>query len=664
MVDNSIALQVNPPPVSDLSTTLLKAYQIRNADTQNQLSSLQLQGAQQRQGALQDYSMRKQAGDPRAVEALNSQPDVQHQVFENLDSAQKQRINRIMDAASSAWTSRNDPKMLKERVAENAGALLKSGDIDQMTHDAWVNNPDPTLALNELLVKGVGISKQFELETKIASQKTFETYDKLLSGVPGAPKYDPFQIRLFGGESNFRNVPTGIKNAEGQPASTAFGPGQMTADLWNGVMKNYPQLGLKPEDRFVAEKQAIAEPYVRYEHINAIGKTGLPPTDKNLAMMWFLGEPDGKSFLSGMAKNPEQPATALVSEAAVKSNRSVFFAPDGQPLPAARVYNKITGSIPNDNVGVQTLAQSMARSGQSTPVAPDSPQDRVVQNLSVYERMMRDPRLSKDQQEAAREAFKIGMEYAKPTGDIKDYEYDKTHRGELLTRQLALRKSGATQVNIDAAGGKKIAEGLGERYLKAEDASVNAAAELRQYEQLDKLLDDPNVYTGTAAGPISEIKKAGVTLLGLDLKGVPNAEVAKKIVDEIALSYKKKSSDASTSDFERKLYERMSPNIGDSAAGRKLLIAMRTADLRNTQQQAEIWRAHLKKDGSVDPTVYQALGELEAGRRKELGGFMETMSTMAGATTQPQPTAGATDAIEQLKKKYQDVKNKYKGMEP
>ena len=101
----------------------------------------------------------------------------------------------------------------------------------------------------------------------------------------------------------------------------------------------------------------------------------------------------------------------------------------------------------------------------------------------------------------------------------------------------------------------------------------------------------------------------------------------------------------------------MAPNIGDSAAGRKLLIAMRTSDLRNVQQQAEIWRAHVQKDGSVDPTVYQALGELEAGRRKELGGFMESMNAFASSTAQPSPTAGAGNAIQQLREKY-------KGLEP
>ncbi|MDO8534746.1 MAG: hypothetical protein Q7S17_08410, partial [Xanthobacteraceae bacterium] len=384
------------------------------------------------------------------------------------------------------------------------------------------------------------------------------------------------------------------------------------------------------------------------------------PTDRNLYMAHFLGAEGAKDFLTGMAENPDQPATKLVTPGAAAANRSVFYSPGGQPLTARQVYEKQTSRFGNGMAGVTGMAPPKGAVGSDTAMLTVN--DRIAAAVPTLTALALQPGLPEDTRKTLLELTKAGITAGQPTNDEKDWQsYARAERAagraplDRLQWKIAEKRAGATTVTV--GGAKRISEGLGDRYLKAEDAAVSAGAELRQYEQLDKLLDDPNVYTGTAAGPISEIKKAGVTLFGLDLKGVPNAEVAKKIVDEIALSYKRKSSDASTSDFERKLYERMAPNIGDSAAGRKLLIAMRTADLRNSQQQAEVWRAHVQKDGQADPSVYTALAELEAGRRKELGGFMESMNTMAGATVQPQPTAGAIDVVDQLRKKY-------KGLEP
>ncbi|WP_204272939.1 hypothetical protein, partial [Enterobacter hormaechei] len=44
-------------------------------------------------------------------------------------------------------------------------------------------------------------------------------------------------------------------------------------------------------------------------------------------------------FLTGLAANPNGPATALVSPAAARANRSVFFNEGGAPRSAPEVYD-------------------------------------------------------------------------------------------------------------------------------------------------------------------------------------------------------------------------------------------------------------------------------------------------------------------------------------
>lgn len=202
------------------------------------------------------------------------------------------------------------------------------------------------------------------------------------------------------------------------------------------------------------------------------------------------------------------------------------------------------------------------------------------------------------------------------------------------------RRRPTTNVNVNAAGAKAVQKGLGERYLAAEDAAVDAAAQARLYQTIDQLLDNPETYTGTGGELASSFKKAASTLLGVDVAGLGAEQAARKITDELALGFKKQAADPQTSNYERKIYERMSVGLNDSAEGRKLTVELRLSDLKNKQNQAQIWRSHIKPDGSVDPRVYESLAAAEAERRSELSKFLQKAQKIAGGAHQSQIGAG------------------------
>ncbi|MDO8535069.1 MAG: hypothetical protein Q7S17_10075 [Xanthobacteraceae bacterium] len=686
MVDSTIALQVRPPEVSDLSTTLLRAYQIKNAQQQNELQPLrmqqmqqqtalggvQLQNAQERQGALSDYSMRKKAGDPRAQEALAAQPDLMHQVFQNMDSERQQRIQAIGDSAKAVYPLRGTPQF-KEAWQREMDNLQKKGVIDDMTYKQWRDNPSD-LALNQALSMGAGLETYLKTEGQAMANSVMNSIAPLLGGsgaepaVPGAPsaggpsaaipKVDQYAANVIVGESGGRNLPQPTQ-APGQPLNTSASIMQFKKGTWDDIMRQHPDLGLTAADRFKPEKQIIAEPRFRRDNAEILADGDIVPTDRNLYMAHFLGGAGAKRFLTGMAENPDQPAINLVDSGAASANRSVFYSPGGQPLSARQVYEKQTARFGNGMAGINGIATQRTPGGGLELTV----NDRLASAAPTLATIALLPNLPEETRKTVLELAKAGITAGQPTNTEKDYQsYSRAERVagraplDRLPWEIAQKKAGATQVNIDAAGGKEVAQGLAKRYLAAEDSARAAAGQIRDYETLDKLLADPNVYTGTGGETVASLKKLGTTLLGLDLKGVPNAEVASKITDKLALTFRQKG-EGSTSNMERELYRRMSTGLSDSAGGRTLMTQLAVSDARYLQQQAEIWRAHLRTDGSVDPTVYKALSEHDTARRTELSDFLDKANEVAGSTTQPSPMAGSPNVVQQLREKY-------KGLEP
>lgn len=167
------------------------------------------------------------------------------------------------------------------------------------------------------------------------------------------------------------------------PNSSATGLAQFTRGTWNDLAARQPGLGLTPDGRTDPDQARRAAAAFTNENRVILERSGIPATPGNLYMTHFLGQAGGPRFLAGLQANPNGPATGLVSPAAARANRAVFFNEGGAPRSAQEVYDRQTrrfrgvgpvqvGAAPGQNGGA--LA-NLPRAGQSdgAVTAPGQP---------------------------------------------------------------------------------------------------------------------------------------------------------------------------------------------------------------------------------------------------------------------------------------------------
>lgn len=551
----------------------------------NDTAAFNLNQGFQRQEALSNYDTQQRAGNPNALNELNTQPTEMSQIVQArsaMSVEDRAKLDYMMGhRAKAAWNVAQYPADSPERLS------------------AWNSQ------LSELL----------------ANRAITDTQYRQLYG------QQPSDLLLKQYIDAGRAVPTWAQE-QGRAGDRAFGTAAVAAVTGNPVPA--PATGSAARPAPVAPTRGPVVPSSDETYnIKPLPDTGVAPTAAAPARSPTAAPASAAAPSPAVAATPPAAAPAARLPSTVKSSETVkpaFEVPVGVPMPGnprlEQLLPAAMTALATDGIseGTKKLAEIVvSQAMKSQELTPDERQYVVDMKQRAF---LRDP--------------------AMPFMPL----------GEWMKEQNAKKATNVSQT-VEAAGGKKLAEALSKRYIDAQKEGLESASTVRLYETMDKILDDPNVYTGTAGNEIATLKKLGTTLLGLNLKGVANAEVAKKITDELALSFKKESADPSTSNFERKIYERMATGLTDSAAGRKLLVAMRVGDLAYKAEVAKTFREHLKENGDVDPRVDDALVKLAEKRREKLGEFLEQAHEVASAATQPPPTAGIDQKyIDALFKKF------------
>lgn len=125
------------------------------------------------------------------------------------------------------------------------------------------------------------------------------------------------------------------------PNSSATGLFQFTRPTWNGMIRNYPQLGLTPDGIYDPDQQMRAMRAFTNANRMVLERSGITPTDQNLYTAHFLGPAGAVKFLTNMVKNPMAPAASFVGDGVAEANRSIFFHKDGRPKAAYEVYGNL-----------------------------------------------------------------------------------------------------------------------------------------------------------------------------------------------------------------------------------------------------------------------------------------------------------------------------------
>lgn len=506
MVDNTIALQVKPAEITDLSTSLLRSYQIKNAEQQNQIGGITLEAARAKQGALSDYAMRAKANDPQAYQALAGQPDLQAQVFTNMSSERENRVRMIADAAKAVYPLQGKPEF-KEAWAREVDSLYKNGAISEPMHRQWRDNPSE-LALNQALAMGAGLDTYLKTEGQKTAAKMADAVTAALGGRPagaegapagapgqpaaaGGPRVDAYQANLIGGESRGRNV-ANASGPGGTPTSSAFGVVQFLKGTWDDLIKANPDLGYTAADRFVPEKQIEMEKRFRRKNAETLAAADIAPTDRNLYMAHFLGADGAKKFLMGMAENPNRPAIELVDGDAAAANRSVFYSPGGQPKTARQVYENQTHKFGDGMTGIQSIQPQRAGMPAQATI-----NDRIAAAAPVLVSAAMQPGMAEETRKTFMELAKVGFQHSQPTSDERDwqsYARAEIDAGREPLNRLEWKKAQQKPtVTIDqkseSALEAKRGEGLGSRLNKIAEQGQDARQQLALVGRLGNLLE-------------------------------------------------------------------------------------------------------------------------------------------------------------------------------
>lgn len=240
-----------------------------------------------------------------------------------------------------------------------------------------------------------------------------------------------------------------------------------------------------------------------------------------------------------------------------------------------------------------------------------------------------------------------------PTTTQRDFETAKSqgYQGSFFDYQRDLKQAGASNVNIghekeyDKTRGKSLGEEFGTLQTNAQQAT-NRIGQLRQ---IDSLLSNPNVYTGTGAQAINALKRTAQTLLGQEnIEGVADADVARRISLEMALSLREDLLGPGVmSDPDRRMLESVPPNIGDSAEGRKLLVELMTAKEQRKIEIGQLAREYAERNnGRLDDGWHAALARYSAQNPVFSQELMDKARTMSESGQQQSPAAGVVPRIQ------------------
>lgn len=131
---------------------------------------------------------------------------------------------------------------------------------------------------------------------------------------------DPAIIRRIGGaESGLQNIPN-ASGPGGRPTSSAHGPFQMIRGTFDGLARQYPELGLT--DRLDPAQQARAMVYFTRDNITAYrSAAGRDPTPGEIYLNHFLGGAGARRLIG---VDDSTPVHRVVSEGAIAANASLF----------------------------------------------------------------------------------------------------------------------------------------------------------------------------------------------------------------------------------------------------------------------------------------------------------------------------------------------------
>ena len=222
----------------------------------------------------------------------------------------------------------------------------------------------------------------------------------------------------------------------------------------------------------------------------------------------------------------------------------------------------------------------------------------------------------------------------KPTAMQQNF---KTWQDNPEFRKFYNSSKPTTNVTVNS-GDKQIGKKAGDYIFKSAEDVGAARKALNRYAVMEKLLQDPNVYTGLGGEKVLGLKKLAQTF-GVDVEGVGTAELIQKTSRKAALALKD-DLPGPMSNSDREFLQSLPAGLNTTPEGNRLVIGLAKLNEQYKMERAQAVVAYGKADIGV-LSAHKAIDEKYA---KIFADHVQQMRSVAKA--QPRsPLAGVPSAL-------------------
>jgi hypothetical protein len=189
-----------------------------------------------------------------------------------------------------------------------------------------------------------------------------------------------------------------------------------------------------------------------------------------------------------------------------------------------------------------------------------------------------------------------------------------------------------TTINGEKEQDKVIGKGYGERFNDIQKAGIAAPGTLGTLNLMDKLISDPNFYSGAGGEAATSLKRLAVSagIAGADT-AAPN-ELFQKMAQKSVLDAAGGSLGTGFSNADREYLNGTVPNIGNTPEGNKLIIEVGRQVQKRNLEIARQAREYAKAHG----------GRLDAGFEDQIAAYAEKNPLFVNMPQTPKAAASST----------------------
>lgn len=168
-----------------------------------------------------------------------------------------------------------------------------------------------------------------------------------------------------------------------------------------------------------------------------------------------------------------------------------------------------------------------------------------------------------------------------------------------------------SQVAADAAQSTEVSKNYGKIYNDLQNASMANPGKIAKFQRIGDLLKD---FDGGKMSGVGLELARGFNSFGFKIDSkLPNKEAAEALTNEIALELRStgqgQGMPGAMSDKDREFLKQMTPQMAQTAEGRKLVIESRVKVMERENHVARMARQYKKKYGKLDEDFFSQLSE-------------------------------------------------------